>query len=201
MSAFHIRDEALPEDADFILEAFDSTLPHLASIGSGTQWGSEPLSTKESYVERIRVAVEKARSGTSDNDAVFIAEVPVDGGLDPVTGRARRDRVNQQMLQVGAAIVQGSFPLYVAEQQHLDARVRAAIERTDYIYLFVMVSDFRAGALRKGAGAALAQRVRQYALEKGKAVVYVDCWAGNGERLVGYVSNVHNVLLSTASDA
>ncbi|KAF2789395.1 hypothetical protein K505DRAFT_284490 [Melanomma pulvis-pyrius CBS 109.77] len=186
MSAFHIRDEALPEDAEFILEAFDSTLPHLASIGSGAQWGSEPRSKNESSVKRIRGAVEKARSGTSDSDAVFVAEVPVDDGLVPVGGRTRRDKDNQQMLQVGAAVVEGSFPAYVADQQQLAARVQAAVERADYIYLFVMISDFRVGALRKGAGAALAQRVRQYALEKGKTAVYVDCWSGNGERLVEF---------------
>ncbi|KAF2126585.1 hypothetical protein P153DRAFT_369282 [Dothidotthia symphoricarpi CBS 119687] len=186
MSAFHIRDEALPEDADFILEAFDSALPHLASTGSGMQWGSEPRSTQETYVKRTRVAVEKARSGTNDNDAVFVAEVPVDDSLDPVAGRTRRDKANQQMLQVAAAMTTGSFPSYVAEQQNLDAYVRTAIERADYIYLSTMVSDFRAGALRKGAGATLVQRVRQYALEKGKAAVYCDCWAGNGERLVGF---------------
>ncbi|KAH8721511.1 hypothetical protein GQ44DRAFT_829091 [Phaeosphaeriaceae sp. PMI808] len=186
MSVFHIRDEALPEDADFILEAFDSTLPHLATIGSGAQWGSEPRSTEESSVERIRVAVEKARSSSSDNHAIFVAEVPIEDGLDPVAGRTRRDNANQQMLQVGAAVIKGSFPVYVAEQKHLDAHVRAAIERADYIYLDTMISDFRTGALRKGSGAALVRRVRQYGLEKRKAAVYVDCWAGNGERLVGF---------------
>ena len=151
---------------NFILEAFDSNLPNLASIGSGAQWGSEPRSTKESHVERVQAAVEKARSGNSDNDAVFIAEVPVENGLAHGAGRARRDGNNQQLLQVGAAIVEGSFPSYVAQQENLGTRIRAATERADYLYLFVLVTDFRTGALRKGAGAALAQRVRQYARER-----------------------------------
>jgi hypothetical protein len=40
------------------------------------------------------VAAGKARSDTSDNDAVSIAEVPVDDGLDPVAGRTRREKFN-----------------------------------------------------------------------------------------------------------
>ena len=202
MSAFHIRDEALAEDVGFILAAFDSTLPHLATIGSGAQWGSEPRSTKPSAVARIQGAVEKARSGTGENYAVFVAEVPIDDGLDPVAGSVRRDKSDKQMLQVGAAVVQGSFSAYVAEQPHLDAHVREAVERDDFIYLFVLISDFRAGALRKGVGAALVQRVKQYAVEKGKAEIYVDCWAGNGEKLVGYVFKYAQYLeMSTTSDA
>lgn len=192
MPEFQIRDQALQEDADFILEAFDATLPHLASIGSGSQWGSEPRSTNEQHIKKIREAIEKARSGTSDNNAVFIAELPINTNddLDPAVaaaGRTRKAEDNQQMLQVGAAAVQGSFPAYVAEQENLEEYVRAAVERADYLYLFVLVSDFRVGALRKGVGAALARRVREYAGEKGKKAVYLDCWAGNGERLVGYV--------------
>ncbi|KAH7136172.1 hypothetical protein B0J11DRAFT_597522 [Dendryphion nanum] len=187
MPEFHIRGEVLPEDADFILEAFDSTQPHLASIGSGTQWGTEPMSKRDGSAERIRSAVEKARSGSSDKYAIFIAEVHVDDGIDAGTGRIRIDRPNLQLLQVGAAIVhQGSFPDYVAKQQHLDALVCEATERADYLYLYALVSDYRTGSMRKGAGAVLAQRVRDYAQEKGKAVVYVDCWAGNGEKLVEF---------------
>lgn len=201
MSTFHIRDEALPEDASFILAAFDSALPHLASIGSESQWGSEPRSTQDIFVERIRSLVEKARSGTSDSDAVFIAELLVDNDFDNVQGRAIRNEGGQQMLKVAGAIIQGSFPKYVAEQKHLEARVQAAIDRADYIYLFAMVSDFRVGSLRKGAGTALIKRVKEYALEKGKAAIYLDCWAGNGEKLVEYVSNVLNVFLSSMSNA
>lgn len=185
MSEFHIRTSALPEDATFILEAFDSTLPHLASIGSGEQWGSEPRSKQVVFVERIQKEVEKARSGTSDNEVVFVAEVPTDEPMAEST-RIRRDEVNkQQMIKVAAAIVQGEFPSYVVERQNLEVSVRAAVERDDYLYLSVMISDFRAGYLRKGAGAVLAQRVKQYAIEKGKAAVYCDCWTGNGEKLVG----------------
>lgn len=184
MSEFHIRTSALPEDATFILEAFDSTLPHLASTGSGEQWGSEPRSKQEVFVKRIQKEVEKARSGASDNDVVFVAEVPTDEPMAEST-TVRREGGSQQMLKVAAAIVQGEFPSYVAERQNLEASVRTAVERADYLYLSVMISDFRAGALRKGAGAVLAQRVKQYAMEKGKAAVYCDCWAGNGEKLVG----------------
>lgn len=184
MSKFHIRTTALPEDATFILEAFDSTLPHLANTGSGDQWGSEPRSKQQVFVQRIQKEVERAQSGLSDNDVVFVAEVPFD---DPVaeSTRVRRDEGDQQMLKVAAAVVEGEFPAYVAERENLEARVREAVKRADFLYLSVMISDFRAGALRKGAGAVLAQRVKGYAQEKGKAAVYCDCWAGNEGKLVG----------------
>lgn len=183
MSKFHIRTTAVPEDATFILEAFDSTLPHLARTGSGDQWGSEPRSKQEVFVKRIQTEVEKARSGTSDNDVVFIAEVPSDEPV-PEISRIRREEGSQQMLKVAAGCVHAEFPSYVAEQRNLEARVREAVGCADYLYLSVMISDFRAGALRKGAGAVLVQRVKEYAWEKGKRAVYCDCWAGNGGKLV-----------------
>ncbi|KAF2853075.1 hypothetical protein T440DRAFT_552889 [Plenodomus tracheiphilus IPT5] len=186
MPTFNIRDEALPEDAVFILEVFDSALPHLASIGSERQWGTEPRSTQEAFVERIRTAVKKAQSGTSSHDAVFIAEVSVENDLEPVPGRVRRDESGQQMLKVAGSIVQGSFPSYILEQPNLEALVQKAVERADCIYLGALVSDFRVGVLRKGAGSVLLQRVKQYALETGTAAVYLDCWAGNEEGLVGF---------------
>ncbi|KAE9993595.1 hypothetical protein EG327_004354 [Venturia inaequalis] len=185
MSKFHIRTTALPEDTTFILEAFDSSLPHLAKTGSGEQWGSEPRSTQEVFVKRIQTEVEKARSGMSENNVVFVAEVPSDEVVAEST-RVRRDEVDQQILKVAAAVVQGEFPSYVAERKNLEACVRAAVERADFLYLSVMISDFRSGGLRKGAGAVLAQRVKEYAREKGKATVYCDCWAGNGGKLVGF---------------
>lgn len=201
MSTFHIREEVLLEDVQFILEAFDSTLPHLASIGSGAQWGSEPRSTQESSIKRMQEAIEKARSGTNDTDAVFVAELPVDNSLDLGIARVRRHKDGQRLLQVGAAVTEGSFPAYITGQPNLTAFVQAAMERTDFLYLFVLISDFRAGALRKGAGTVLTERVKQYAREKGKAAVYLDCWSGNDEKLVRYVSNMHNILFSTLSDA
>lgn len=195
MSTFHIRDKALPEDANFIVEAFDSTLPHLASIGSGSQWGSEPRSRSADHVQRIRTAIDNARTGTSDKDAVFIAEVPIDDdGQDAIAGRIRNVG-GQRFLQVGAAVTKGSFPAYVVDREDLDESVRADIEWGDFVYLYVMISDYRAGALRKGAGAALARRVKQYARDIGQPRVYVDCWAGNDERLVGYVLSVQKDLI------
>ncbi|TID21402.1 hypothetical protein E2P81_ATG04689 [Venturia nashicola] len=185
MTDFHIRTTAVSEDATFILEAFDSSLPHLASIGSGEQWGLELRSKQEIIVNRTNAEVEKARSGISDNDAVFVAEIPWD---DPVaeSTRVRRDENDQQMLKVAAAVVHGEFPWYVGERENLKARVHEALDRADFLYLSIMVSDFRAGDARKGAGAVLAQRVKNYAREKGKNAVFCDCWVGNGGKLIEF---------------
>ncbi|QDS74387.1 hypothetical protein FKW77_005517 [Venturia effusa] len=173
MPHFHIRTTAHPEDATFILEAFDSALPHLASTGSGEQWGSQPRSNQPVFVKRVQDEVDKARSGISDCDAVFVAEVV---GDDVVAGctESRCDEAGKQkkmFVKVAAAVVCGVFPGYVSEQGHLDPFVRGAVGRADFLYLSVMVSDFRTGGLRKGAGAVLAQCVKGFYEAQGFVVV------------------------------
>ncbi|OBT60507.1 hypothetical protein VE03_10119 [Pseudogymnoascus sp. 23342-1-I1] len=192
-TTFTIRTKPLPPtDPPFILAAFDSALPHLSRTGSAAQWGTEPRSTNPKFIARIRDLVDAAaREGGDAADAVFVAEVELDdgeGGVDPeVAALARRDEGSgRMMLPVAAAITESAFPAYVSERPHLAAKVKTVVEGGEYIYLSVMVSDFRTGALRKGAGAALVRRVGGYAKEKGKRGVYADCWGGNGGGLVGF---------------
>ncbi|KAI8935116.1 hypothetical protein NX059_007710 [Plenodomus lindquistii] len=185
MLPFHIRTHPLPSDPPFILSAFDSALPHLSKIGSSAQWGTTPRSTQPLYIDRINSAVETARSGTSNTEAVFIAELPINNDFDTSTASVRiDDNDGKKMLKAGAAVVTGSFPGYVLDQVNLAGLARDASQRGDFIYLSVLVSDFRIGAVRRGAGGVLLQRVKQYAREIGKVAVYLDCWAGNGGGLV-----------------
>ena len=52
MHTFHIRDaETSLDDGKFIVDAFDSTLPYLTTIGSGEQWGSVPFSERTGFVQ------------------------------------------------------------------------------------------------------------------------------------------------------
>lgn len=199
MPEFHIRSTPLPTDAPFILEAFDSALPHLASIGSAQQWGTTPRSTQPVFVEHVRAAVAKAHSPSTD-DAVFVAEVTLTPDLEKSldlnldvdgdgaqTPRVRKDadQLQDPMLAVAAAALTSEFAAYVLAQEHLKPLVASAIESADFFYLSVLVSDFRAGELRRGAGGVLMGRVREYARRKGKKAVWCDCWAGNGGKLVG----------------
>lgn len=75
---------------------------------------------------------------------------------------------------------------YLKECEVFKPEIGAAMERGDYVFLKVLVSDYRAGPLRKGAGATLVQAIRDYVKEVGKKTVYVDCYAGNDGGLVKF---------------
>lgn len=95
------------------------------------------------------------------------------------------DDSGRRFLAIAAAVVQeGWFPGYV-EGGGLGEYVREAREdEGGWVYLEILVSDFRTGEWRQGGGAALVQRVRAEAVERGFGGVYVDCWAGNKGGLI-----------------
>lgn len=198
---FRIRD-AVPSpsdtDARFIMSAFDSCIPHLASIGSATQWGTVPLSTaRPGWLARHVTAIADAERyrldpGSNPPVRVLIAEAarllpePGRGGESPEGGDSESEYV-----PVGAATLRaGYFPRYVLDQEHLREVTDRALagDEGPFMFLEILVTDFSEAtrAYRKGAGAALVQYAREWAgRELGMGVMYVDCWAGNGEKLVG----------------
>ncbi|KAL1869443.1 hypothetical protein VTK73DRAFT_3117 [Phialemonium thermophilum] len=187
---FRIRD-AVPSpsdiDAKFITSAFDSCIPHLATIGSATQWGTVPLPTaRPDFITRHITSIadaEKYRlSGTGQPVRVLIAEaqLPAAGGEEP------------GYIPVGAATLRGGyFPSYVSGQEHLRGVTERALagDGGRFMYLDILVTDFSetTRVYRKGAGAALVEYVREWAgRELGMGVMYVDCWAGNDGKLVRF---------------
>jgi len=63
--SFNIRDASVAfDDSDFIVEAFDSTLPFLASIGSGEMWGSILFSERPGFIEDNLKSVEQSEKYT-----------------------------------------------------------------------------------------------------------------------------------------
>ncbi|KAI5458846.1 hypothetical protein BGZ63DRAFT_392157 [Mariannaea sp. PMI_226] len=68
--------------------------------------------------------------------------------------------------------------------------VKPIIEKADAdgdaFYLEVLISDFRTGSARKGAGAALVKKIKDYSVSRGAKVLFVDCWAGNDGNLVKF---------------
>jgi GNAT superfamily N-acetyltransferase len=190
-SKFRIRD-AVPSpantDAQFITSAFDSCIPHLASIGSATQWGTTPLSSaRPDFITRHITSIadaEKYRlSGSGQPVRVLIAEALVPSTTGEGEGEDR-------YVPVGAATLRGGyFPSYVSGQEHLREVTGKALagEEGGFMYLDILVTDFSEAtkAYRKGAGAALVEFAREWAgRELGLGIMYVDCWAGNGGKLV-----------------
>ncbi|KAL2169375.1 hypothetical protein VTG60DRAFT_6081 [Thermothelomyces hinnuleus] len=211
---FRIRD-AVPspsdDDAKFITSAFDSSIPHLSSIGSAGQWGTAQLSVaRPGFLARHATAIADAEayrlassgSGSGSNSGapikpvrVLIAEAALPGRDSDGDGDGNGHGAEQQRyLPVGAATLRANYlPQYVLDQEHLRGVTGPLLAggAGDFMFLEVLITDFSEAArdYRKGAGAALVQYAKEWAgKELGMDVMYVDCWAGNGEKLVRYVS-------------
>ncbi|EEP77663.1 predicted protein [Uncinocarpus reesii 1704] len=189
MPQFRIRQRAGPDDAAFIAAAFDSTLPHLASIGSGKQWGTELWSQKENFTKEVQAAIHQSEvnrtTGEGEYVRVLIAEVE-GADLDGGSGSYREDETGEKLLMVGAAIIQKAFSPYLVSDPKCETIINEANARDDFIFLRALASDFRTGSFRRGAGAALVDEIKMHARLLGKKAVYVDCWAGNDGKLVAF---------------
>ncbi|CDS82444.1 uncharacterized protein SPSC_03263 [Sporisorium scitamineum] len=165
-------------DVDFVLYAFDSALPYLASIGSEAQWGTVPFSEKPERRQRF----EKFVQGSYDlhtrpiQDAAAWQHMAI---YEIKTPDEKWTRVAAQGLATG-------FPTYVPE--HLaDDKVR---EATDYLYLNYLIVDRRKGKLAKGSAARLVAFADGQAKQLNKKMFYGDCWRGNGDGLLKYYQSL-----------
>ncbi|KFY40384.1 hypothetical protein V495_05461 [Pseudogymnoascus sp. VKM F-4514 (FW-929)] len=197
-NTFHIRETSddIPADSAFILAAFDASIIHLASIGSGAQWGSTPFSASPERVQHATDTVTASEAYRLNSEAgdkkplrLFIAEVKVDddnsSNLDGLRVRTADD--GARFLAVAAGSVrEGYWPAYVSAQPQLEPVIEQANKEGNPFYLEILISDFRTGAARKGSGGALVKRIREYAVEKGATALYLDCWAGNDGNLSSY---------------
>ncbi|KAL1883321.1 hypothetical protein Daus18300_000379 [Diaporthe australafricana] len=190
---FHIREECQnPTDGDFILAAFDSSLPHLAANGSGDQWGSTPFSERPESRERMYGAISLSEASrlsqeASEQGRLFIAEVEADDRSDLQGLSVRSDDNGTRFLSVGAAGVRDKWwAAYLKAHDSTKAIYEDEMADGKFCYVEVLISDFRTGAARKGAGAALLQRAKAYAVLRGARALYLDCWAGNGGSLINF---------------
>ncbi|KAF4983568.1 hypothetical protein FZEAL_1047 [Fusarium zealandicum] len=197
-SPFSIRDAVVSShDAQFIADAFDSTIPHLTAAGNAAQWGTEPMSRRSGFHKTINDSLEQSErfreSGDGERVRVFIAEVEDDqdvaAGASTSDGLARRvDEHGRAYVAVGVAkILDEHFKDYVLEAEVLKPSVNAATEAGNFVFLDMLVTDHRVGNRRKGAGDALIQKTKEYAAEHGRKSIWLDCYAG-GKLVQYYVS-------------
>ncbi|KAM7206066.1 hypothetical protein V8F20_002848 [Naviculisporaceae sp. PSN 640] len=208
---FHIR-PAVPsptnDDAAWIVSAFDSCIPHLKSIGSAGQWGTKPLSVArpgllQSRIDSIAESHAWALAGKGDPVKVVIleAETSMPGGEE---GRVNVGSMTLRGNYFAGYLTQGgrskSKLREGGQEKETEAlliegtikRERERLERGEskgWMYLEVLVTSFDEGAkeFRRGAGAALVQSAVRFAKDElGLERMYVDCWAGNGGRLVRF---------------
>ncbi|KAI3325162.1 acetyltransferase [Xylariaceae sp. AK1471] len=190
---FHVRGlgERL-KDKQFILDAFDSSLPQLAKIGSGNQWGSELFSKRPDIEDRLKIFQAKRYQETGEGDPVRIfiieAEIPPLGADElPASGYVRTDDAGKKFLAVGSAMLsEGKYPPYVGLYADKNTVGKELSGTQDYVYLDGLITDYRTGPWRKGAGAALIEHCRQYCRERGKPILYLDGYSGNDRKLVRY---------------
>ncbi|KAI0451676.1 acetyltransferase [Xylaria acuta] len=190
---FHIRGlREGREDGEFMIAAFDASLAQLAAIGSGGQWGSAPLSERGVLDDQTKIFEQAQRyqlTGEGDPIRIFVIEAEIENADDdlPASVLVRTDDAGKKFLAVGSVMLsEGLYPRYMRAHFEKDA-IRKELDGTkDYIYVEGLVTDFRAGPWRKGAGAALLEHSRQFCRERGKRILYLDAYAGNGRKLIKY---------------
>lgn len=190
---------ATSDDGPFIVSAFDAGLPYLASIGSQEQWGLTPFSQREGWVEetmkQLSDSIHNQYAGSSD-DVVdggircFIVELDYPADAAGVNSEEELLEENVSVRTVGGSrFLKAGFvfvhenwcPEYIKGQKGVEM---GDVEIDCNIYLEVMVTDYRIGELRRGAGKALIEGLRNYAREKQAKVLCVDGWAGNERKLI-----------------
>ncbi|KAF9772727.1 hypothetical protein IL306_009554 [Fusarium sp. DS 682] len=208
---FSIRDaSASLNDAQFMANAMDSTIPHLVAAGNSGQWGTEPLSKKESFLQKMHDAVSQSeefhKTGTGDPVRIFIAEVE-DDQADPKSTEnenfsRRIDENGKVFLSVGfVRIVEEQFVPYLKTSESLKDQVGPAMGKGKFVFLQYLVTDHRVGDKRRGAGAALIQKVREYTLDRGWKTIWLDCWdGGNGQLVQYYVDQGFHIVGSFGDD-
>ncbi|KAF4344142.1 hypothetical protein FBEOM_1931 [Fusarium beomiforme] len=208
---FSFRDASASfNDAQFMADAMDSTIPHLVAIGNSGQWGTEPLSKKKSFLQKMHDAVSQSESflqtGTGEPVRIFIAEVEDNQASSDFTENEnlsrRVDETAKVFVSVGfVKIVEEQFVPYLKAAESLKDQVGPAMEKGNFVFLQYLVTDHRVGGQRRGAGAALIQKVKDYTLERGWKTIWLDCWdGGNGQLVQYYVDRGFRIMGSFEDD-
>lgn len=164
-ATFHVRLAHLNgDDVEFILAAWDSTLPFLASIAAGKMWGEQPFSQRAGQRQEVIDVI----NGTTKE---------VDGGRQFWIAEVHRA---EEIVKVGAAMTREVLPGYLTE--HVDMGSYPDANKS-LLYLEVLTADHRPNKRYRGAGKALIEALERRARSDGKGAMYVDVWAGNSRRL------------------
>lgn len=201
MYHFHVRDaETSRGDGEFILAAFDSAMPYLASIGSHEQWGTTPFSEQDGWTAETRQQIHDAETyrRTGGTGGAEQQEEEEEGARRRIfIVEAKEEQEGMRAVPVGFAFVREQWiPTYIVSQPHLAMAMAVGVgvdeaDRASCLYLEVMAADHRVDDLvRKGCGATLIQGIKAYGQRSGKKCLFVDGWAGNERKLIRFVPNL-----------
>lgn len=169
------------KDGERILNFLDSQLPWLAQHGAEGQWGSTPFSLNEDSLDKYRRKVERSEANltwSQDWTKVYIVEVDKGSNVLGASERKDPDGVTPERLPVAAMILSGSSPLYTR------AVIPAQDDKDPFLYVSLIVSDRSRGEISKGSGEVLLDHAKKVAKGLGLSTICLDCWNGNGRRLV-----------------
>jgi GNAT superfamily N-acetyltransferase len=152
------------DDAEFILAAWDSTLPFLASIGAGEMWGNQPFSQREGQRQEIIDIINGTTKEVDGGRQFWIAEI----------------HGAEEVVRVAVAMTREVLPGYLTKHVDMGSHIEA---NKTLLYLEVLIADQRLNKRHRGAGRALIEALEQRARLDGKYGPYVDVWAGNDRRL------------------
>jgi hypothetical protein len=171
---FRVRDaRSTGSDVDFILSAWDSSLPFLESIGAGEMWGQERFSQRQSFVEDVADIIRKSETNPeSDERRILIAEC-----LDD-------DNRHATATPIGFAMIRDTLPYYLTGNEALNGELGGA---RSLLFIEVLISDRQPDRHRPSTGSALVEAIMNRAKASEKTTVYVDAWAGNDRKLNKFV--------------
>jgi hypothetical protein len=183
---YHIRPASSHlQDGARILSFTDSQLPHLASIGSAEQWGTESISantaSQEKYKNLVLRSEEPQTWGTNwVNVSILEVEVEPETLPDEVRGlmTTTTEDGKSGRLPIAAMVLEGHSSEYtrpvIAEQDEADP----------FVYVRFIVTDRRVGSFSKGSGQILLEHADGVARSLGIGRLALDGWNGNGGLLV-----------------
>lgn len=150
-------------DHELLVDFQDSQISWLSTVGSGGQWGTEPIrQANPAASERARTWIERSERNTSwGNDwcRAFVAEASTG---TPVAGLVLESKSAEYVRSV------------LSEQD----------EKDPFIYLACLLSNRNAGEQSKGSGAALIAFAKEQARSTGVKRLCLDCWRGNDRKLI-----------------
>ncbi|TKX21331.1 acetyltransferase-like protein 16 [Elsinoe australis] len=191
MPSFNVRPASTAKnDGPRLLRNFDSQLAWLAAKGSSEQWGTTSRTNPETLA-KYRKKVENSEAGmnqpwTKDSTRAWVVETTVSKGqldanaAEVLDDDAVEDEGGMVQLPVAAVVIEGKAVDYVS------SILPEQDEKDPFVYIHYVLTDRRAGELSRGAGAFALKYAIDRAKELGFKRVCLDCWSGNGGRLIQY---------------
>lgn len=143
---------------------------------SGNSRNYADVHVKDGFEQETIESVQKSEH-QDDCLKIFIAEVE----SSVTTAASVYAEQSERRTRVGLAMIrENSLPTYITEREEMKPEVDGAKR---FIFLEVMISDYRTSPLHIGAGAALIEAIKRFGRENEKDTLYVDCWAGNDAKL------------------